>query len=159
MDTIQSGVQAINKGTLKHFIVLEHGKTGALQFVMQNRKETASELLVVSYFDCYRRGIHCIKRDKEEVTIPRAKISGFHTHRIQKQTTTGADLDGGREDLGDDEVGEEPGEGEQEGVVHRHEQRGGSVAPLTALLLLRGRRGAGSDAAALVRHCLHPERR
>lgn len=89
MDTIQSGVQAMNKGTLKNFIILEHGKTGALQFVMQNRKESASELLVVSYFDCYRGGIHCIKRDKEEVTIPRAKISGFHTHRIQKQTTTG----------------------------------------------------------------------
>lgn len=54
-----------------------------------------------------------------------------------------ADLGGGDggEEVGDDEVGEEPGEGEQEGVVHRHEQRRRSVPPP---LLRRRSRIAGA---------------
>ena len=59
---------------------------------------------------------------------------------------------GGGKDPRPDEVGEEAGEGEQEGVVHRDEQRRGSVAPVLGRLLP----GSGAELIGLVHLAFPP---
>lgn len=80
---------------------------------------------------------------RSEVTSPASDPIEQTKKKRNKQNKNRADLRGGDggEEVGDDEVGEEPGEGEQEGVVHRHEQRRRSVPPP---LLRRRSRIAGA---------------
>ena len=57
--------------------------------------------------------------------------------RKKRDPRTRTGLGSGGEDPRPDEVGEEAGEGEQEGVVYRDEQRRGPVAPVLGRLLPR----------------------
>jgi hypothetical protein len=74
------------------------------------------------------------------------KKSGRKKER-DPRTRAGLDgADGGGEDPRPDEVGEEAGEGQQEGVVYRDEQRRGPVAPALGRLLPR----SGAEPIVLV---------
>jgi hypothetical protein len=118
------------------------------------KKHTASSLLVKLSPDYIAGAASDRDRFRDENHPARSRCS--RSHRLQKKRgrkkrdpRTRAGLGGaggGGEDPRPDEVGEEAGEGEQERVVHRDEQRRGPVAPALGRLLPR----SGAELIGLV---------